>query len=277
MKVRILTAVGMAVVGIPILIFSKYIVFPITVAILALFAVYEMLHAIGLERKYFISIPAYLIAPTLPILAYFIKPEQRLGFILVMAAALFSYLIYLFYVAVFMRGRLLYADVGRAFVSVAYVVSSFTAMAILRYMEGGLWLFVLLLVCAWGSDVCAYFTGVLIGRHKLIPEISPKKTVEGAVGGIVGAALLALLYGFIVSRATAYSANYIVLAVAGVVLSASSQVGDLIASLIKRESGIKDYGKIFPGHGGVMDRFDSVMSIATILMIISIIFPPFAL
>ena len=90
------------------------------------------------------------------------------------------------------------------------------------------------------------------------------------------ATLLSVLYGFIVSKATDLVPNYIVLAVSTFVLSAVSQVGDLIASLIKREYGVKDYGKIFPGHGGVMDRFDSVLSITTILMAICLIFKPFA-
>ena len=275
MKVRILTAIGMAVVGIPILIFSDTIAFPIALAILSLFAVYEMLRVIGFDKKYFVSIPAYLMALGFPFGAYFVG-EWRINYILILAAALFAYLFYLFYVAVFMRGKLKFSEVGEAFAAVAYVVASFTSMAVLRYMQAGIWLFVMLLVCAWGSDVFAYFTGVLFGKHKLIPEISPKKTVEGSIGGIVCASLLLVLFGFIVSKVSDYTPNYIVLAVAGVVLSASSQIGDLIASLIKREHDVKDYGKIFPGHGGVMDRFDSVMSIATILMIIANIIAPFA-
>ena len=104
-----------------------------------------------------------------------------------------------------------------------------------------------------------------LGKHKLIPEVSPKKTVEGAIGGIVCATGLAILYGFIVSRATDLVPDYLVLGLCGFVLSAVSQVGDLIASLIKREQGIKDYGNIFAGHGGVLDRFDSILSVAIAL------------
>ena len=219
MKVRVLTGIGMAVVGIPILIFSKYIVFPIVVALLSLFAVYEMLHTVGSDKKYFISIPAYVLALVLPFSAYFIGEENRLNYILAMAGILFAYLFYLFYVAVFMRGKLTFGEVSQAFVSVMYVVSSFTSMVVLRYMQAGLWLFVLLLICAWGSDTFAYFTGMLFGKHKLIPEISPKKTVEGSVGGIVCATLLSVLFGFIISKATDYTPNYIILAVIGVILS----------------------------------------------------------
>ena len=266
----------MAVVGIPILIFSKYIVFPILLSLLALAAVFEMFRVLGFEKKYFLSVPAYLIAVTLPILGYYFASEHTYGFILTAAATLFAYLVYTFFVAVFMRGALKFPDLSQLFAATVYVVMSFVAICVMRYMQAGIWNLIIMLVAAWGSDMSAYFTGMLFGRHKLIPEISPKKTVEGAIGGVVCATLLMLLYGFIVSRTTDFTPNYYVLAFCGFVLSAVSQVGDLIASLIKRERGVKDYGKIFPGHGGVMDRFDSILSISTILMIICVLFPPFA-
>lgn len=275
MKVRILTSIGMAVVGIPILIFSKYIIYPITISLLAFIAVFEMMRVIGVDKKYYISVPPYLMALLLPMFAYFYPKEYTVIFLLVTAGVFFAYLLYLFFTAVFMRGNLKYAEVCQVFASVTYVIMSFTSLSILRYMTGGIWNIVMLLVAAWGSDVFAYFTGMLFGKHKLIPEISPKKTVEGSIGGIVCATLIMLLYGFIVSKATSLTPNYIVLAVAGLLLSATSQIGDLVASLIKRENGVKDYGNIFPGHGGVMDRFDSVISITTVLMVICILFPPF--
>ena len=231
---------------------------------------------LGFDKNYFLSVPAYLIATALPIFGYYFSAEHTYAFILAAAAVLFAYLIYTFFVAVFMRGRLKFADVSSLFAATVYVVMSFVAICVMRYMEAGIWNLIIMLVAAWGSDMSAYFTGMLFGRHKLIPEISPKKTVEGAVGGVVCATLLMLLYGFIVSRATEYEPNYLVLAFCGFVLSAVSQVGDLVASLIKRERGVKDYGNIFPGHGGVMDRFDSILSISTILMIICVLFPPFA-
>ena len=276
MKTRILTAIVMAIVGIPILIFSKYIVYPITLSLLALAAVYEMLRVFGAEKNYFVSVPAYLLATSAPILAYFFSADYTLEFILAVAMALFVYLIYLFFVAVFMKGALKYSAVAEVFSAAVYIILSFTALSVIRYLENGVFSLVMILIAAWGSDTFAYFTGMLFGKHKLIPEISPKKTVEGAIGGVVCATLLMILYGFIVSLATELVPNYLVLALCGFVLSMASQVGDLIASLIKREHGVKDYGYIFPGHGGVMDRFDSVVSITTILMVVCILFPPFA-
>ncbi len=275
MKTRIITAAVMAIVGIPILIFSKYIVFPIALSILSAIAAYEMMRVLGVHKSYLLTVPLYVIALAMPTLSYFFAEDYTLAFILVTAAVLFAYLIYAFFVAVFMRGNLKYAKVCEIFASAVYIIISFTAFGIVRYLTNGLWNLIIILVAAWGSDVFAYFTGRFFGRHKLIPEVSPKKTVEGSVGGIVCATLLMLLYGFIVSKATVLEPNYIVLAICGFVLSAVSQVGDLIASLIKREHEVKDYGNIFPGHGGVMDRFDSVLSITAILMVICILFPPF--
>lgn len=276
MKVRILTALGMAVVGIPILIFSEYLIFPIAIALLAVAALFEMFRAIGIERNYFLSAPAYVLSMTLPILAYYYAEKYTYGFLLLSVAALFVYMIYTFFVAVFKRGAIKFSEISEAFCASTYIVFSFTAISFMRYMNSiGLWNLVILLVAAWGSDVFAYFTGRFFGKHKLIPEVSPKKTVEGSIGGIVCATGLAILYGFIVSRATDLTPNYLVLGISVFVLSAVSQVGDLIASLIKREHGIKDYGNVFPGHGGVMDRFDSVLSITTILMAVCIVFPPF--
>ena len=275
MKTRILTAVGMAVVGIPILIFSDYIIFPMLLSLLALAAVFEMFRVFGFEKCYALSAPAYLIALILPILGYYFSSEHTYGFVLTAAATLFAYLIYSFFVAVFKKGLIKFGDISQLFSVTVYVVMSFVAICVMRYMNAGIFNLVIMLVAAWGSDTSAYFAGMLFGRHKLIPELSPKKTVEGAIGGVIGATLLMLLYGFIVSKATEFEPNYLILAILGFTLSAVSQVGDLIASLIKRERGIKDYGKIFPGHGGVMDRFDSILSISTILMIVCILFPPF--
>ncbi len=268
----------MAVVGIPLLIFSEYLIYAVALGLLAVMALFEMFRVIGIERNYFLSAPAYLLALSLPILAYFFSEKYSLGFVLIAAAALFAYLLYMFFVAVFKRGEMKFEEVAKAFAAATYIVFSFTALSVTRYanIKTGLWNLIIILVAAWGSDVFAYFTGRLFGRHKLIPEVSPKKTVEGAIGGIVCATGLSILYGFIVSVATDLVPNYIVLAICGFTLSIVSQLGDLIASLIKRENDVKDYGNVFPGHGGVMDRFDSVLSIATVLMAICLLFPPFA-
>ena len=111
------------------------------------------------------------------------------------------------------------------------------------------------------TDIFAYFTGMLIGKHKLIPEVSPKKTVEGSIGGIAFCTLAFIAYAYIVKIFFNTELNVLFLAISAIIVSVISQMGDLIMSLIKREYGIKDYGKLFPGHGGVLDRFDSILAV----------------
>lgn len=123
-------------------------------------------------------------------------------------------------------------------------------------------------LCSWGSDTCAYAVGVLIGRHKMTPKLSPKKSVEGAVGGVVGAALLFVLYTYLaINRYTDASLSLVLAASLGAAGALASMVGDLAASAIKRDHNIKDYGKLIPGHGGIMDRFDSVIVTAPLIFI----------
>ncbi len=134
----------------------------------------------------------------------------------------------------------------------------------------------LIFICAWGCDTFAYFSGRFWGKHKLIPKVSPKKTVEGAIGGIVGSALLCAVYLVISGQwgnTEAVNSTLIITGIAvGIAGGALSQLGDLTASAIKRDGGIKDFGKIFPGHGGFMDRFDSVIFIAPVVLGILFLF-----
>lgn len=142
----------------------------------------------------------------------------------------------------------------------------------IRMAEDGLFSVWLIFLCSWGCDTCAYCVGVLFGKHKLAPVLSPKKSIEGAVGGIVGAALLGAAYGFVVNRHMVMEnapLYFAVICAAGAVIS---QFGDLIASGIKRQHNIKDYGKLIPGHGGILDRFDSVIFTAPMIYALLSIF-----
>ncbi len=128
-------------------------------------------------------------------------------------------------------------------------------------------------IFAFASDTGAYFIGSAIGKHKLTPELSPHKSVEGAIGGVVTAAVLSSIYAFVCYKYYGLAPEFIwILAIAGAVGSVFGQLGDLAASSIKRQVGIKDYGKIMPGHGGVMDRFDSVLFTMPFVYIIMCIF-----
>lgn len=135
-------------------------------------------------------------------------------------------------------------------------------------MPGGAFLILLPLVAAWGSDTCALFAGMAFGKHKLAPVVSPKKTVEGAIGGVVGATVIMMLVVFLMNRYAGLSIHYAGAAIMGAAGAVIGQVGDLSFSIIKRQTGIKDYGHIFPGHGGVLDRFDSVIFVAPVIELV---------
>lgn len=147
-----------------------------------------------------------------------------------------------------------------AFAGVFYVAVMLSCIYQTRVMEAGAYTVWLIFLCSWGSDTCAYCVGVLIGKHKMAPKLSPKKSVEGAVGGVAGTALLTMLYGWLFRQEMGLTVEYVfILAGISGVGAVISMIGDLAASAIKRNYDIKDYGRLIPGHGGILDRFDSVI------------------
>ena len=148
-----------------------------------------------------------------------------------------------------------------------FYITVFTACIALTRHKVGLKYMIVIFLIAWTSDTAAYFTGTFLGKHKLIPNVSPKKTVEGSLGAVIASGLVCVLYVYIAKKfGYEFPAGvYPKIAVLGIIGSVASQLGDLAASAVKRDTGIKDYGKIFPGHGGFMDRFDSVIFIAPIV------------
>ncbi len=147
------------------------------------------------------------------------------------------------------------------------------ALVRLRNMDIGRMYICLPLVLAFMSDTCAYFVGKFLGKHKLAPTISPKKTIEGFFGGIAGAILGMMIFGLILSLGFHQRVNFLYAILYGVLGSLGSVLGDLTFSVIKRQTGIKDYGKIIPGHGGVLDRFDSVTIVAPLTEALLVILP----
>lgn len=292
MKQRIITSIGIGIVVIPIMVFSRYIVYPIFLGLVSAIAAWELLRVMGFDKRPEIYIPTYLVAGLLPVFAHErFAGADRISYILIMGVVLFAFLLYLAMVCVIGKEvvirrneerpedgkqRILgFTDVAAVFMSITYVSVSFTSMVITRYLPNGKYTFVLVFVAAWMCDIFAYFTGRFFGKHKLAPNLSPKKTVEGSIGGILFSILGCMLYGFIIEKVTGLNARYLVLALAGLLLSIVSQIGDLWASLIKREYGVKDYSQMMPGHGGIMDRFDSIIAISTILMAICMVVSPF--
>lgn len=157
-------------------------------------------------------------------------------------------------------------QVMAAFFGVFYVAVMLACIYQTRILPNGQYLIWLIFLCSWGCDTCAYCVGMLIGKHKMAPVLSPKKSIEGAVGGVVGAALLTIIYGFVFQKAMGSTTEHIfILAGISAVGALISMIGDLAASAIKRNYEIKDYGTLIPGHGGILDRFDSVIFTAPII------------
>lgn len=182
-----------------------------------------------------------------------------------MLAVLFA-MIALMVVYVFTFPQYQSFQVMAAFFSLVYgpVMVSFIYKT--RELEYGIYLVWMIFISSWVCDSCAYLTGILIGRHKLTPKLSPKKSVEGAIGGVAGSVLVGALYGyFLVESVVPEQEITWVFAVISGVGAVISQIGDLAASAIKRNHNIKDYGHLIPGHGGIMDRFDSVIFTAPMI------------
>ena len=159
-----------------------------------------------------------------------------------------------------------------AFFCVAYAPVMLSFIYLVRVLPYGIYTVWMIFISSWICDTCAYLSGMLLGKHKLAPVLSPKKSVEGAIGGIVGSALVGALYGYFIVEAVISEQQitwiFVLISAVGAIVS---QVGDLAASAIKRNHEIKDYGKLIPGHGGVMDRFDSVIFTAPMIYFLALL------
>ena len=255
MKQRVITAIVALAVFIPILIFADATVFRICIALISALSAIEILSCVGCVKKVILSVPLTLFALLMPLFRS--SNESLRGIVLV------AVMFYCMATMVLSNGKINAGDVGISFTGVFFCTYSYECIAILR--EEYSWVFLLTFLAAWGSDTFAYFVGKTVGKHKLIPKISPKKTVEGAIGGAVGGMLLYPLFGLIISSTMDYSVNYILISILGFFAAVVSQIGDLIMSAVKRSYDVKDFGNIFPGHGGFLDRFDSTLTVAPLL------------
>ena len=266
MKTRIITATCAIAIFVPVCIFSHTVAFPIVFALICGIGVYEMAKCLGMHKNFGLTVPLYIVGLGLPMISFFdvLKPH----FYIIGLAAAFLLLIYCLAFVMFRLNKDKITDVMSLYALSMYVILCFTSVVNIRYMENGNYYYLLIFIGAWVSDTFAYFVGRFLGKHKLIPAISPKKTVEGAIGGIVFTMGAFALYGFILRSAFSFEMSYVELIIMGAVVAVVSQIGDLVASAVKRQYEIKDYGFLFPGHGGVLDRFDSVMLVSPFLFIL---------
>ena len=256
MKTRVLTAIVMVAVMVPFFVFSDTVMFPILMALLASIGICEMQSCIGNKKQFFALSISALIGVGMPFLARYYTGSNLFGYIFLIAFALIAVT---FVISVFSGDDFTVDTAALSSSSTVYIAFGFTSLVMLRDLKFGAYIFLIPFVISWMTDTFAYFSGMLFGKHKLIPSVSPKKTVEGAIGGTVCAVSLTLLYGFIAGKISGAEPQYLSIGIISTVVSILSQCGDLVMSLVKRKFGIKDYGKLFPGHGGVLDRFDSII------------------
>lgn len=187
--------------------------------------------------------------------------------------ALFMIVLMFFYVFGYPRFHL--NDIMLPLFTLIYVGLMLSYIVSVRALPKGGYLVVLVFLSAWGNDTCAYCVGRLFGKHKMSPVLSPKKSIEGFVGGVIGAALLGMIYGLVYGSCFAGGVNAGTVALFAAICGIAgmiSVVGDLAASAIKRQYEIKDYGRLIPGHGGIMDRFDSIIMTAPIVYYLAMAF-----
>ena len=274
MKQRIITSLIAICVLVPVLFLHDTFLLPLGIAGCCVIAVFEMLSCLGIQKSVVLSVPLYLVAAAFPLMIRYLSAElvKTLAFSAVAALSL-----YFFTVLIFSHGKYQIGQLSVLAFSLLYILIGFNSILVIHDWEetGGTYLYLICFIGAWVTDIFAYFCGILFGRggkHKLIPDVSPKKTVEGSIGGIVFCVLSMLLYGWIVGELTGANENLLIFAIAGLFISIVAQIGDLSMSVIKRTYGIKDYGKLFPGHGGVLDRFDSVLAVSVVMLVITMSF-----
>ena len=263
-----------AVVCIPLLGLAVYwvspsypVIMPVLVAGLSMIAVHEALWSTGFLKHARISCYSIIMAGLIPFWVYYDGKQ------LPAMAGMFLYVFILFCEAIGSQKRITLEKLGGA-VFLTLVIPYFLS-SILRIRMMGYWqaLIVLPFEIAFLSDAFALFAGMAFGKHKLAPQLSPKKTVEGAIGGFAGAVVCTVIFGVVLQLGFSMEVNYFYLALYGALGSVVSQIGDLSFSYIKREYGIKDFGNIFPGHGGVLDRFDSVIFCAPLIELLILFLP----
>lgn len=269
MKQRVITAILFGIVFIGAMLLMNTFVFPVFISLLSVIAVWEIEKAVGLTNKLIMgaTLALSLVIPFWTHLGIEVPFKSFAGIYVV--------LVFIFMLLKFKETKFEQAVIA-LFASVC-VPYSFSLMIVFRdidmYIKGytsidGIYLLIFAFFAAWMTDTFAYFVGSKFGKHKLCPNISPKKSVEGAIGGVAGAVVLNVLLLFVFKKfffEGESQLSYIAVVFISIILSVVSMFGDLAASTIKRNFGIKDFGKLLPGHGGIMDRFDSALFVMPVL------------
>lgn len=252
-RTRLISGIVLMAIAIALLVYGSYPLFWVITGI-SIIGLFELYRAVGMEK----TLPAvvgYISSIVVDILILDDAYEYLLMWLILTLMVMMAC-----YVIAYPKFNS--EQMTMLFFGLIYVTVMLSFVFKVRFVANGILLVWLIFIGAWGSDTCAYCVGKLCGKHKLPSELSPNKTIEGCVGGIIGAALIGFLFALVFFDNTEYWWKF---AVIGGVSSVISQIGDLTASAIKRNHDIKDYGKLIPGHGGILDRFDSIIFIAPVV------------
>lgn len=266
MLTRIISSVVAIVIAVVILMLHKTVVLPIAVALLTVGILYELFKAQKCLEYKSTAVICAVFGLSFPFFNYSVISEYTKQFILICAMLVF--------ITFLLQYQKLLFEKLCFMITVTFLVTlSMNSLLWTKALNAthGLFFMVLALCGAWLADSGAYFAGTFLGKHKLCPSISPKKTVEGLIGGTLTNALIFVVITLVYSKfisSTTVEFNYPLMALLGMLCSLLGLLGDLTASLIKRQCQIKDYGNIMPGHGGVLDRFDSVLFVAPFIYFI---------
>lgn len=274
---RILTAVIAIPIGVLVLVLNNPHIIGAVTAALGTVAVYEVLSAAKYTKCKSISALSLVFSAGLPFFFYYdvIRPYVILFGVVFFIATCACFLMH--------HKTLRFSEVGLiVLISVCIPLALSTlSFFFFRFPEHGIFFIVFTLIVTWIADAGAYFAGTFLGKHKLAPEISPKKTWEGFFGGLAASVIFSVLtalayqlFDYIFTGENHFTFNFIVIVVVAVVSTFLGLLGDLIASLLKRQCGVKDFGNLLPGHGGVMDRFDSVLFVAPFIYLVFQFFYP---
>lgn len=263
-KTRLLSGIVLVLIMVVTLYFGGFVTLGM-VGVISMVGIYELMRIPKNSSK------ALLIVTEVLTLIYYVilglgYNFESYGYYYLLLMTVFLMILMCFYV--FGYPKYEFSDIMLPFFAFFYVTVMLSYIFQVRFLQNGGALVVLVFLSAWGNDTCAYCVGVLFGKHKMSPKLSPKKSIEGFIGGIVGAALLGIAYAFLFGAITGEMVTtQLIVAFAAIcgIGGMISVVGDLAASAIKRQYEIKDYGKLIPGHGGILDRFDSMIMTAPIV------------
>lgn len=257
-----LTRILSAIVGIPLAIFILYkggLLLTAAVAAVTLIGINEFYSVFKKLQIYPFKIVGSFASAAIVIFAGIYKGTAQLIYTVIIASLITCFLIMIY------KKKFRVIELGITLLGIVYVPLLLSLFLTIYSLYRGPVLIWLVFLIAWAGDTAAYFTGLAIGKHRLCPAISPKKSVEGAVGGLIGSILGCLLFGLAAERWAGINFNPVSYMLLGFIGGILAQAGDLSASIIKRFAGVKDFGNIIPGHGGILDRFDSILFVLPVV------------